>query len=282
MKKITSPTKVHYKSKNTVVLRGDTRDAIKFIPDNSVDLVFTSPPYNTGTNLYDIWGDDLPYVTYISFLTQVIQECERTLKIGGHLIINMPFGVGRVPFDPYVFTIVENFRQRFIQGYTELNLRGFKIWLKPHTSGKGMAIGSIANKPSVNDDSELLVIYRKTMEDRNGFKGKTPTPEFKKAMNSTWLINPATSQLERFGHNAVMPIALADKVIQWFTRPAEIVFDPFAGVGTTLVAARRLNRLAWGIELSSDYCDIIKKRLRSRVGDLNDYLKKEIINDKQE
>jgi len=223
--------------------------------------------------LYDIWEDNLSYVAYISSLTQVLVECERTLKVGGHIILNMPFGVGRVPFDPYVFTLVENFRQRFIQGVTKLNLRGFKIWLKPHTAGKGMAIGSIANKPSVNDDSELLVIYRKTMQDRDGLKGKPPTPEFKKDMNSTWRINPATSESERFGHNAVMPIALAHKVVQWFTRPADIVLDPFAGTGTTLLAARRLNRLAWGIELSNDYCNIIKKRLQSRIANLDDYLK---------
>jgi site-specific DNA-methyltransferase (adenine-specific) len=91
-------------------------------------------------------------------------------------------------------------------------------------------------------------------------------------MNTSWFIKPETNPKRRFGHNAVMPIKLAEKVIKYWTRPGEVVLDPFAGIGTTLYAAMKWSRKAWGIEISEQYCEIIRKRLQSIPQPLDQFL----------
>lgn len=242
-------------------------------PWESVDLIFTSPPYNTHKkDMYDSYVDDLPYEEYLDFLENFVRKTIFLLKPGAHLIINLPLGIGRVPYEPYFCSLIERVRKNTFYKYYNLIFRGFKFWFKGHAGGKSIAVGSIANKPSVNDDLEVLLIYRKGRRDRNGKTGDSPTKEFKRDMNHSWFIRPATTNEERFGHNAVMPIELAEKVIQYWTRPGEIILDPFAGTGTTMFAAMKWSRKAWGIEISENYCEIIRKRLQSIPQPLDQFL----------
>lgn len=279
---------LYYKNKQALVLQGDSRTAMNFIPANSVDLIFTSPPYNTGKGeMYDVHVDKMGYNEYIDLLLDVFLECSNKLKVGGHLVINMPFGIGGTEYQPYAITFIEKMRLLRIDNIHQLVFRGIKLWLKGHTAGRSIAVGSMYNKPSVNDDTELVIFFRKGLDDRNGLKGSPPTSKFKKDMGSTWYypltdkdlpqnykIRPATSEKDRFGHGAVMPLALAHTIVEYFTREGEVVFDPFAGIGTTLLAANRLRRIAWGIELSADYCEIIKKRIAKYPILLDRYLVK--------
>lgn len=260
---------------NGQVFQGDAQVILDRIPFESVDLVFTSPPYNTGKkDLYDVYIDALNDQEYLTFLYTVIQKCEVVLKPGGHLIIVMPPGIGRKRYKPYASLLIAKLENDPI-----LIHRGIKHWFKGHSGGKPTATGSIGNKPSINDDIEWLIIYRKGEEDRNGKKGEQVTPEFYRDMNTSWFIKPETNPKKRLGHNAVMPIKLAEKVIKYWTRPGEVVLDPFAGTGTTLYAAMKWSRKAWGIEISAQYCKIIRKRLQHIPRPLDQFL--DVLNEKK-
>lgn len=221
------------------------------VPDNSVSLMVTSPPYNVGKE-YD---QDLSLEDYLSFLRKVLQETFRVLAPGGRVAFNVA-NIGRKPYIPlnsYISVIASEI------GYL---MRGEIIWIKAKGAGGSCAWGSwmSAGNPTLRDLHEYVLVFSKARFDKPG-KGKSTITrdEFMAATTSVWMIPPESAR--RVGHPAPFPVALVERLINLYTFEGDVVLDPFMGSGSTAVAAAKNGRIFVGYEISPEYIDLTNKRL---------------------
>lgn len=237
---------------DTVLLR-DSRN-MSNIPDSSVHLMVTSPPYNVSKE-YD---QDLSMQEYTQLLRDVFSETKRTLISGGRACINIA-NVGRKPYIPY-HSLVINLMLEI--GFL---MRGEIIWNKNASAGTSTAWGSwqSASNPTLRDVHEYILIFSKDKFSREKGKKKNTIKkdEFLEYTKSIWEF-PAESA-RRVGHPAPFPVELPYRCIQLYTFENEIVLDPFCGIGTTCIAALRARRQFIGIDNCPEYIEKAKKRIRS-------------------
>jgi DNA modification methylase len=233
------------------VLCRDSRD-MSIIPDSSIHLIVTSPPYNVGKE-YD---KDLNIEEYFRLLKDVFSETYRVLVNGGRVCINIA-NVGRKPYIPYhKFVIDAMSESRFL-------MRGEIIWNKGAGAGVSTAWGSwsSATNPTLRDIHEYILVFSKGKFSRIG-KGKKSTisgDEFPKFTKSVWEFKPESA--EKVGHPAPFPEELPYRCIQLYTFEGENVLDPFCGVGATCLAALKTRRHFVGIDIDSEYVEKAKKRI---------------------
>ena len=222
------------------------------LPDNSVHLMVTSPPYNVGKE-YD---DDLTDDEYSELLISVWSEVYRVLVPGGRACVNIA-NLGRKPYLPLNAMI---FHQMNDIGYL---MRGEIIWDKSASAGTSCAWGSwkSASNPVLRDIHEYILVFSKGRYNRPS-KNKTSTissSEFLDFTKSIWTF-PSESA-KRVKHPAPFPVELPTRLIQLYTYSGDIVLDPFMGSGTTAVAAIKSGRRYVGYEVSSEYVKIAENRL---------------------
>ena len=201
------------------------------LPDSSVHLMVTSPPYNVGKD-YD---DDLSLDEYLSFLKRVWEEVRRVLVPGGRACINVA-NLGRKPYIPLHAFIVDDLLE------LDFLMRGEIIWDKGASSSASTAWGSwqSASNPTLRDGHEYILVFSKDNFRRDRVEGRTDTitkDEFLEFTKSVWTF-PAESA-RKVGHPAPFPVELPYRLIQMYTFEGEIVLDPFMGSGQTALAARR-------------------------------------------
>lgn len=224
---------------------------MQHIPDNSIALAFTSPPYNCGRE-YDL---NMSMKEYKELVSNVGAEVYRVLRPGGRYVINIA-NLGRSPYIPmtaYYYNIHMNL---------DFLPMGEIIWQKAKGSGGSCAWGSwnSPKSPRLRDIHEYLLVFAKGSFSRVE-KGESDLTgkEFMESTLSVWNIPPASAK--RIGHPAPFPMALAERVIKLYSYKDDVVLDPFAGSGTTCVAAKKLGRHYVGYEIDQTYCDLIDKRL---------------------
>ena len=221
------------------------------LPDNSVALAFTSPPYNVGKD-YD---DDMKLDDYLSLIEQVGSEVYRVLRPGGRYLINIA-NVGRKPYLP----LHSSFWQ--IHMGLEFLPMGEVIWQKARGANGSCAWGSwmSAKSPRLRDVHEYIIVLAKQAYSRPD-KGDTSIDrdEFLDATLSIWEIPPESAK--KVGHPAPFPVALAARAISLYSYRNDVVLDPFVGSGTTCVAAAQLGRHYVGYDISQDYCELAEQRL---------------------
>lgn len=221
------------------------------IPDNSVALAFTSPPYNVGKE-YD---DDMDMASYLTLIQNVGAEVFRVLKPGGRYVINIA-NLGRKPYIPlHAF---------FYDIHTRLNFlpMGEIIWQKGKGANGSCAWGSwkSAKSPRLRDIHEYLLVFAKEEYSRPESGISTiERDDFMDASLSIWTIQPESAK--RVGHPAPFPLELATRVINFYSYQNDVVLDPFNGSGTTCLAARNAERHYVGYDVSSDYCQLATDRL---------------------
>ena len=235
------------------VLCSDSRN-MHFLPDSSVHLMVTSPPYNVSKE-YD---KDLSLSDYKQLLKDVFSETYRVLVSGGRACINIA-NVGRKPYIPYHKYIME------VMDEIGFIMRGEIIWNKNASAGVSTAWGSwkSASNPVLRDVHEYILVYSK---DKLGRKrdNKTDTitkDQFLEYTKSIWEF-PAESA-KRVEHPAPFPVELPYRCIQLFTFEGDVVLDPFCGVGTSNIAAIKSKRHHIGIDIDAEYVDKAKKRIDS-------------------
>jgi DNA modification methylase len=230
------------------------------IPDGSVSLAFTSPPYNVGKE-YD---EDLSFEQYFELIYKVGAEVYRTLRPGGRYVVNVA-NLGRKPYIPmhaYLYLI-----------HTALGFlpAGEIIWQKAKGASNSCAWGSwlSAKSPRLRDIHEYLLVFVKDDYSRpdRGVSDITKE-EFMSSTLSIWEVAPESAK--RVGHPAPFPVDLAMRVIKLYSYVGDIVLDPFVGSGTTCVAAKMSNRLYVGYDNQQEYCEISRNRLEETVADGND------------
>ena len=240
---------------NTII--DSSCENMKDIPNNSLHLMITSPPYNVSKE-YD---NDLSLNEYLNLLKNCFTETYRVLVDGGRACINIA-NIGRKPYIPlsdYVSKIMIEI------GF---NMRGEIIWNKSAGSGISTAWGSFqsASNPILRDVHEYILIFSKGNYKRERDKvekelrkDNITKEEFIEWTKSVWTMN--TESAKRIGHPAPFPEELPNRLIKLFSFTNDIVIDPFMGSGTTAIAAIKNNRNFIGYEINEEYINLANNRI---------------------
>ena len=240
---------------NTII--ASSCENMKDIPNNSLHLMITSPPYNVSKE-YD---NDLSLEEYLNLLKNCFTETYRVLVDGGRACINIA-NIGRKPYIPlsdYVSKIMIEI------GF---NMRGEIIWNKSAGAGISTAWGSFqsASNPILRDVHEYILIFSKgnykrerDKEEKELRKDNITKEEFIEWTKSVWTMN--TESAKRIGHPAPFPEELPNRLIKLFSFTNDIVIDPFMGSGTTAIAAIKNNRNFVGYEINEEYINLANNRI---------------------
>ena len=263
--------KTHHK-----IINGDSRNMAE-LPDNSVNLVITSPPY---WQLKDYGSDNQigfhdSYENYINNLNLVWKECYRTLSDGCRLCINIGDQFARAVY--YGRYKVIPIREEFIKFCENIGFdyMGAIIWQKvttSNTTGGGVQMGSYPYPRNgiLKLDYEFILIFKKL--------GDAPKPtkeqkELSKMTPEEWNTFFAGhwnfSGAKQNGHIAMFPEELPRRLIKMFSFVGETILDPFAGSGTTSLAAKNHDRNSVGYEINSDFIPFIKEKLEVNQPDIS-------------
>jgi DNA modification methylase len=237
-----------------------TSETMNELPDNSIHLMVTSPPYNVGKE-YD---ENLTLKEYRAFLKRVWSEVKRVLVPGGRACINIA-NLGRKPYIPLHAFIVEDM--------LDLNflMRGEIIWNKASSGSPSTAWGSwlSARNPVLRDIHEYILVFSKGMFSRGNLKRKSTISkeEFLEFTKSVWTFSaePAT----KVGHPAPFPVELPYRLIQLYTFEEETVLDPFIGSGQAAIAAVRTQRHYVGYDINEEYVRLAERRIKEFITDFN-------------
>lgn len=228
-------------------------EAMDNLPDDSVHLMVTSPPYNVGKD-YD---EDLTLAEYLGFLKGVWKEVYRVLVPGGRACVNVA-NLGRKPYIPLHAFIIEDMLDL---GFL---MRGEIIWNKASSAGSSTAWGSWLSptNPALRDVHEYILIFSKGTFRREKVKGRKSTilkEEFLEFTKSVW--NFPSVSARKTGHPAPFPVELPHRLIQLYTFEEEVVLDPFMGSGQTAIAAMKTGRHYIGYEIDEAYVQLAQKRI---------------------
>ncbi|MEE0938824.1 site-specific DNA-methyltransferase [Methanobrevibacter sp.] len=226
------------------------------IPDDSVHLMITSPPYNVGKD-YD---EDLSLDEYLELLTSVFGQTYKKLVTGGRACINIA-NIGRKPYIPLHAMVIE------IMLDLGFLMRGEIIWDKSASGGGSCAWGSwmSASNPVLRDYHEYILIFSKGSYSKNKNQTKRDTIERDDFINwtkSIWTF-PAVNA-KKIGHPAPFPIELPHRLINLYSYEEDVVLDPFCGSGTTCIAAIQNNRKYVAYDIKKEYVDLAEKRISNQ------------------
>lgn len=231
-------------------------ESMQEIPDNSIALAVTSPPYNA-TKEYD---DDLSLEEYLGLIKNVGEEVYRVLRPGGRYAINIA-NLGRKPYIP-----MSAFFYQIHIGLGFLPM-GEIIWQKAKGANGSTAWGSWMNakSPRLRDIHEYILVFAKQSFSRPD-RGESDIrkEEFMSATLSVWENPPESAK--RIGHPAPYPVALIEKLIRLLTYRTDVVLDPFMGSGTSAVAALNTGRSYVGYDTEKDYIALAQKRIAQEAG----------------
>lgn len=257
---------------NNMVIEGNSVEILKKLPEESINLIFTSPPYYNAKPEYSEYST---YEEYLELMRKIIKGSHRVLSEGRFFVINIsPVLIRRasrseaskriaVPFDLHRIFIEEGFD--FIDDIH---------WVKPDGAGWSLGRGRrfaadrnpLQYKPV--PVTEYILVYRKKTDrlidwnirkhpDQQAVTDSKVEDGYE--TTNLWRINPSRSK----DHPATFPVELAEKVIKYYSFKNDIVLDPFGGSGTTGIGALNLNRRFVMCELENKYVQTMKKRFSS-------------------
>jgi DNA modification methylase len=251
-----------------VVVNADVLEVLKIVPDESVHLTFTSPPYYNARD-YSIYPS---YQVYLEFLEKVFRQTHRITKEGRFLVVNTsPIIIPRIsrshsskryaiPFDLHPYLVKNGWE--FIDDI---------IWLKPEASVKNRVGGFMQHRKPLgykpNSVTEYLMVYRKSTEkllDWNIHAYNYETVKQSKVADgyettNVWKIDPCFDKV----HSAVFPVELCKRIMQYYSYKGDLIFDPFGGSGTVGRTAKSLDRLFFLTEKEERYFNYMKSKRKA-------------------
>ena len=239
------------------IVNADSLETLKQLPDNCVDLVFTSPPYNFGMG-YDTHNDQTDWPKYFDMLWAIFDECIRVVKHGGRIIVNT-----QPLFSEYIpshHLISKGFIERGLIWKAEI------LWEKNHRNCAYTAWGSWKSPsgPYLKYTWEFLEVFCKGELKHPGDSKLADITgnEFKTWCDAKWSITPE-HKMKDYGHPAMFPTELAYRALKLFSFQNDVILDPFNGAGTTSFVAEKTGRRYLGIDLSADYCATAENRIKN-------------------
>jgi site-specific DNA-methyltransferase (adenine-specific) len=245
------------------IICGDAETVLAAIPDGSIDLVITSPPYNFGhAYAHDPHDDTHVWNEYFSRLFRVWGQCFRIIKPGGRIAVNI-----QPLFSDYVPThhIISHQLRKF--GFL---WKAEIVWEKNNYNAKYTAWGSwkSPSMPYLKYTWEFIEVFDKESHRKTGRKEDIDitAEEFKEWVIGRWSVPPEI-RMQDYGHPAMFPEEIPRRLMKLFSYRGDVVLDPFNGAGTTSLAAWKAGRRFIGIDLSPRYCRTALDRVRSAAPD---------------
>lgn len=209
------------------IYNGNCFDLFKNLGDKSVDVVFTSPPYNRKRNdKYEYYNDTM--IDYYTFLLNFIEESKRVAR--DKVIVNI---------QPNYYNQSKVYR--IIGDYAD-DIRQIVIWEKTNPMP--------ASGHNITNSYEMFIVI--------GDKPLKSSTTYTKNIISTSVNSSMPKE-----HKAVMKQEVADWFIEKFTKEGDIILDPFMGIGTTAISCKRGGRSYIGFEVVKEYCDMAEKRIKN-------------------
>ncbi len=240
------------------IICGDAELVLKKFPDNCVDIIITSPPYNFGLEYKeDQHKDALYWQEYFDKLGRIWKECVRVLKPAGRLCVNI-----QPLFSDYMPT-----HHLISKQLMDLNLlwKAEILWEKHNYNCKYTAWGSwkSPSMPYMKYTWEFIEVFCKESHRKEGATDKIDISrdEFKKWVYARWEIAPE-SNMKKYNHPAMFPEELVARLLKLFSYQEDIVLDPFNGAGTTTLVSAKRHRYFIGIDISKEYCETAFQRLQ--------------------
>lgn len=239
------------------IICGDAKEVLSALPDESVDMVITSPPYNFGhAYAQDPDDDTRDWNDYFGRLREIWVECVRVTKPGGRIAVNV-----QPLFSDYIPT------HHVISGQLqELGMlwKAEILWEKNNYNAKYTAWGSWCSPsmPYLKYTWEFIEVFDKQSHKKSGDRSRIDITdlEFKEWVYGKWTFPPEL-RMKEYGHPAMFPEELPRRLLKLFTYRGDVVIDPFNGAGTTSLAAWKLGRRFIGIDSSLTYCQTAINRL---------------------
>lgn len=240
---------------------GDCRELLKTIPDNSVTLVVTSPPYNIGKK-YGKYSDKISLEEWKELINDVTKEIYRVLKPNGSFFLNLsPIPLGNdkeilpLPYIGYDIMKDNNFKIRNIITWTFNNMQNCTNRLSGRYENIVWGVKDLNNYIFNLDEIRIPYITKNDKRLVGGI-GRNPT--------DVWYfdrVNNMTKKKLDLTHPTIYPLPMIVRILKMSSNVGDTILDPFAGSGTSLVAAKILNRKAIGFELDTKYKNECERRL---------------------
>lgn len=231
-------------------------DVEKLMKNDVAKCIFTSPPYNMSSKMYENYEDNLESRKYIDFNLNVVKLWINYLK--GFLFWNISYNKNsRWEFIEILYKIVKETGLKFMELIVWDKGHGMPITSKEMLTRQYEDILMVGNEDAISEDMELYCLG--TTDKKAYFNKKTG-----KGISNYWRISTGNTQLDN--HKACFPLELPIKAIKLTTNRDDIVVDCFGGSGTTLIAAEKTDRKCYTMELDPVYCDVIIKRWEKLTG----------------
>ncbi len=241
------------------VICGDCLEILKEIPDNSIDLVLTDPPYGIG---YKKWDN----IDFRNFTRNWVMECFRILKNNGTMWSFMGY--------EKIFDFIP-----LLEKYGNVHLENWIIWARQKGRGSSKHLKSQREDifhitksdnftwNNIKTLREVVCPYVKDGKPRGWFLDENGKRVRWTGLGNVWVYTAPqyNSKIDKQVHPAQKPTMLIDRLIRLSSNEGDLILDPFLGSGTTAVAAKQLNRNFIGIEISEKYCEIARQRLGQEV-----------------
>ena len=270
------------------IISGDCIEVMKTLPEGSVDLICTSPPYGVGI-AYDVHDDDVEFDEYLVFAKNWLTEAYNVLKDDGRIALNIPYEINRQKKGGRIFFVSEMYQLMKQIGFGFFGIVDLEEQ-SPHRS-KTTAWGSwmSPSSPYIYNPKECVILaYKKNhikkvkgepqwkgtptdIEQEDGTIKKkvvyeeTDKKEFMELVFGQWNYFADTKSLTK----ATFSMDIPTKAIKILSYKNDVILDPFAGSGTTLVAAEILGRRWLGVELSENYAKVAQERVQHFVDQNN-------------
>ncbi len=260
------------------IIEGNSLEVLEKMEDESVDIVITSPPYNAAHN-YDVYDDNIDDLLYLSTMEKIFTQVYRVLKKDGRICLNIPFAIKNKESKKVNFLAHEYAGMLNNIGFNDFEwITWHKGKNKNHFQGNNTAWGSWKSPscPSFRPMGESVMVFFKNERRMIRDKGNIDITgdEFKNWTKNLWYFDEeeeniyenlimAPNTASKKEHPAPFPVELVERLLKLYSYQESLVLDPFNGIGTTSLAAEKLNRKFIGIDLSKSYCDIAVNRLES-------------------
>ncbi len=252
--KTKSSSKLLFKSDSILIYNDDILNTNSII-ENSIDLIVTSPPYNVDIK-YNSHDDRIYYEDYLTFCRKWLEKCYKLAKDDGRFCLNIPLdknkgGQQSVYADLTVIAKEIGWKYHSTIIWNEQNISRRTAW------GSWLS----ASAPFVIAPVEMIIVlYKREWKKHSGSKiSDISKQNFMDWTNGVWSFSGESKK--KIGHPTPFPVELPKRCIKLFSFVDDIIFDPFLGSGSTLIACVQTNRKGVGIEIDRNYCELAKKRL---------------------